>query len=165
MDNVDNQFQVASLSMRATKCGQCGQSFFFCPPCPHFFFFFLRGNSLRGDLWTMWTSGQSFLNWCGMKCQPSVTYHIHYTSITLFIYKYIVHIVHKPSNTAQAVPLRVGHTVFKPWPTQLSTLSTNCLFFKQHYASFAYCHFFAIRRWQCKRICYSTYIARQRGKT
>jgi hypothetical protein len=52
VDNVDNQFQVASMSMRATWCGQCGQSFCNSPHGPHFlsrqFFLFAWEFPARG---------------------------------------------------------------------------------------------------------------------
>jgi hypothetical protein len=66
VDNVDHQFQVA-WPRKPQACALPGvdnvDNHFAIVHMVHFsfapVFFFLRGNSLRVDLWTMWTCGPS----------------------------------------------------------------------------------------------------------
>jgi hypothetical protein len=56
----------------------------------------------------MWTP---ILNWWRTSVGDYPTVYKYSILFNFGLLDYIVHIIHKPSNTAQAVPLRVGHTV------------------------------------------------------
>ena len=82
----------------------------------------------------MWTP---ILNWWRTSVGDYPTVYIYSTLFYFGLYKYIVHIVHNLPEAAPLLALRVGHTVVFFLSTELSNLSTNCLFFKQCYAKCA----------------------------
>jgi len=107
VDNVDNHFSFVHMTHKS--------------------FSFLRGNSLRGDLWTMWTMWTSILNRWLERVGNYPTVYIYSILFCFSFHKYIVHIVHKPPKPAQAVPLRVGQTT----RYLLSTHYPHCPHFMQ----------------------------------
>lgn len=116
VDNVDHQFEVA-WPRKPQACALPGvdnvDNHFAIVHMVHFsfapVFFFLRGNSLRVDLWTMWTIWTIVLNWWRMRRQPSVTPCYIYISTSNFFLLFIVHIVHNTSQTAPLLALRVDN--------------------------------------------------------
>jgi hypothetical protein len=109
VDNVDHQLQVA----RPRNVWTMWTIIFLLSTLSTFFFrassFFLRGNSLRVDLWTMWTIWTTVLNRRRMRRQPSVTHTHTYISTSNFYLFFIIHIVHNPSQTAPLLALRVDN--------------------------------------------------------
>ena len=80
VDNVDNQLKVA-WPRSPKPCALPGvdnvDNCFLLVHMIHILLcaslFFLRGNSLRVDLWVKWTMWTPVLNWWRMRCQPCVT--------------------------------------------------------------------------------------------
>jgi hypothetical protein len=146
VDNVDHQFQVAR-PRKPQACALPGvdnvDNHFAIVHMIHIFFrassFFLRGNSLRVDLWTMWTIWTIVLNRRRMRRQPSVTHTHTYISTSNFYLFFIIHIVHNPPQTAPLLALRVDNRqpslsphsyprmVHKTWFMQLLHNCAACL--------------------------------------